>query len=312
MGCTTPVVLIPLLMLIMSMTILPARCLSCNSGNTFYEKYTCHANEMASKFSVSGLVCLDTQIMNHIGTYSLNTCNSIAAEMNRKLANTGCPKVVIPCYDGRRSSSTNGLGYFIQLESDCSSGLSRCYNPYSPLPDSTSYCTAEDGKCSISSSCTCQNSEHTKVQLKTVTGATCYWCGKIGDGGSCSSPTSCSSGMCKNGRCAGAKCKSAACTSCNSGGDCAACISTYVLSSSDQCVPKTSDGGSCSSSSTCSSGACKDGRCAGTKCKPDECTSCTSDGDCSACSSGYTLSTSGFDSGECKIFDGGACSSPLY
>lgn len=126
MGCTTPIVLIPLLMLIMSMTILPARCLSCNSGNTFYEKYTCHANEMASKFSVNGLVCLDTQIMNHIGTYSLNTCNSIAAEMNRKLANTGCPKVVIPCYDGRRSSSTNGLGYFIQLESDCSSGLSRC------------------------------------------------------------------------------------------------------------------------------------------------------------------------------------------
>ena len=299
MGCTTPIVLIPLLMLIMSMTILPARCLSCNSGNTFYEKYTCHANEMASKFSVSGLVCLDTQIMNHIGTYSLNTSNSIAAEMNRKLANTGCPKVVIPCYDGRRSSSTNGLGYFIQLESDCSSGLSRCYNPYSPLPDSTggggtdddngnrndgysygysysygsddasstSYCTAEDGKCSISSSCTCQNSGHAKVQLKTDTGATCYWCGKIGDGGSCSSPTSCSSGMCKNDRCAGAKCKSAACTSCNNDGDCAACISTYVLSSLDQCVPKTSDGGSCSSSSSCSSGMCKNDRCAGAKCK---------------------------------------------
>ena len=53
-----------------------------------------------------------------------------------------------------------------------------------------------------------------------------------------------------------------------------------------------SNGGSCSSSSSCSSGTCKGGRCCGSKGRSTGCTKCDTDGDCAECSSGYVLTSS--------------------
>lgn len=52
--------------------------------------------------------------------------------------------------------------------------------------------------------------------------------------------------------------------------------------------PRTYDGGSCSSSSSCSSGVCRGNNCCNAKGRSTGCLDCDSDGDCGQCDTGYT------------------------
>ena len=66
---------------------------------------------------------------------------------------------------------------------------------------------------------------------------------KLGDGRTCTSFSSCSSGVCRGGNCCNRKGKSTGCTDCNSDGDCRTCSAGYKKSSYE-CFPKTAgDGG---------------------------------------------------------------------
>ena len=118
--------------------------------------------------------------------------------------------------------------------------------------------------------------------------------GSYVDGASCSTSSFCASGLCRGtypgGNCCGPKGKSTGCTDCDYDGDCSACASGYTKTNYE-CFPaaaKTSDGGSCSASSSCSSGTCRGGNCCNSKGRSAGCTDCDSDGDCATCSSGYT------------------------
>lgn len=73
-----------------------------------------------------------------------------------------------------------------------------------------------------------------------------------------------------------------------SNSDCQKALPTLV-----RFLTKVSDGGSCSSlPPSCKSGNCKGGKCCGTKGKSTGCTKCDHEGDCAACSSGYSLASS--------------------
>ena len=87
---------------------------------------------------------------------------------------------------------------------------------------------------------------------------------------------------------------------------------------SDQCSaaptppppPSKKDTGSCSSNSQCTTGACKGGQCCNSKGVPSACTSCYGDGDCKACSSGYTLSR--YSCQLCSSTNRATCASGKY
>lgn len=83
------------------------------------------------------------------------------------------------------------------------------------------------------------------------------------------------------------------------------CSSSYYRSSYE-CFPKRSDGSTCSASSTCMSGDCRGSNCCNDAGKSSGCIDCAINGDCSACSSSYYLS-----SGRCYQIksDGAICDS---
>lgn len=69
---------------------------------------------------------------------------------------------------------------------------------------------------------------------------------------------------------------------------------THTQSNGAKCYScgKIVDGDTCSTAASCPSGVCRGGRCCGTKGKSPGCTKCDADGDCAACSSGYSLTNS--------------------
>ena len=146
--------------------------------------------------------------------------------------------------------------------------------------------------------------------------------GTSDNGATCSSSSSCKSGVCRGGNCCMSKI-GPGCTDCTTsyyGGNCLTCSSGYTLvidtgqahlgGTSGQCVAKTSDGEWCSSSSQCASGVCRGGNCCGSKGRSTGCTDCDSDGDCSTCSSGYTKSS--YQCVASKKSDGGSCYSSSH
>ena len=87
-----------------------------------------------------------------------------------------------------------------------------------------------------------------------------------------------------------------------------ATIGLTLASSLAGVVSATSANGAvCTSIGDCTSGVCRGGNCCGPKGRSRSCTDCDTVGDCSVCSSGHTLTSSG----ECvgSISDGGTCSS---
>ena len=135
------------------------------------------------------------------------------------------------------------------------------------------------------------------------------------NGATCSSNSSCKSGVCRGGNCCGATGRSTGCTDCEAStrrgwapadeGACSTCSSGYTLKENG-CVWNTNitDGGSCQQNSQCKSGVCRGGICCGARGRSMGCTACDVTGDCSTCSSGYTLT-----SGQCSRWNGGSCSS---
>ena len=163
----------------------------------------------------------------------------------------------------RRSSGGYSGGY--------SSGYSSGYSGYSGYSSSGGTCTSTAGQCSSSYRCTCPS--YLTKTTESHSGGSCYACRSASDlhcpnkaTGTCSSSYQCT--------CPSYLTKT---RESHSGGTCYACSSQ-----------QKSDGGTCSSSSSCSSSVCRGGNCCGPKGRSTGCTDCDSDGDCSTCSSGYT------------------------
>jgi hypothetical protein len=95
-------------------------------------------------------------------------------------------------------------------------------------------------------------------------------------GGACEGDAQCTTHICRQSTC----CASSPCAACSSGannGVCTQCPGTHYLGGSI-CVPKTSNGATCSAGLTCLSGNCVAGVC----CAYANCTTCNSDG-CATC-----------------------------
>ena len=109
----------------------------------------------------------------------------------------------------------------------------------------------------------CENSYY-NCPIKFDVRLVCLTPSKTSDGGSCSSPSQCTSGVCRGSNCCGSKGRSTGCTDCDSDGDCDTCSSGYT-NSNYQCVAsKKSSGSTCSYNSDCSSTYCKVRHCSKT------------------------------------------------
>lgn len=102
------------------------------------------------------------------------------------------------------------------------------------------------------------------------------------DGETCASVSECASGVCHGNFCCGIKGRSVGCLACNSRGECATCAPGSYLANG-RCNILLDSGATCNASFTCESGVCSGGHCCGYSGLLDGCTSCSSNGRCSAC-----------------------------